>query len=64
MLQYLDPFTGGKPLEEFGQLEWNLVYYMPLSSLRSFSGVGNEEIGRMVEELRGRVIREYQKDMD
>ena len=33
-------------------LERNMVYYMPLSSLRSFSEMDNEMLEKLVEELK------------
>ena len=52
LIPYLDVFTGKKPLEECSEMEKNMLYYMPLSSLRSFSGITNEKIGEIVKEMR------------
>lgn len=52
LMPYAAKFVGTDSMEEMGELEYNVVYYMPLSSLRSFAGIGNEEISRLVEELK------------
>lgn len=51
LLPYLDVFTGKKPLAACSEMEKNMLYYMPLSSLRSFSGITNEKIAKIVNEM-------------
>lgn len=52
LVKYLQAFTGNKILAECDEMEKNMIYYMPLSALRSFSEVTNEDVARIVEELR------------
>lgn len=51
LVQYLDGFTGGKAIDECDEMEKSMIYYMPLSSLRSFSNMTNEKIDEIVKEL-------------
>ena len=52
LMKYLTAFIGDKTLDECGEMENSMVYYMPLSSLRSFAGITNEDVERIVEELK------------
>lgn len=55
LIPFLSIFTGGKSLDECDEMEKSMLYYMPLSSLRSFAQVTNEKIAEIVEELKARV---------
>lgn len=52
LMPYIQTFVGTSNLDEMNDMERNMVYYMPLSSLRSFSGMNNEEMEELVEELK------------
>lgn len=52
LIPYLGVFTGGKPLDECDEMEKSMLYYMPLSSFRSFTNMTNEKIAEIVEELK------------
>lgn len=52
LMKYLAVFIGDKALDECDEMEKSMVYYLPLSSLRSFAGIGNEEVERIVRELK------------
>ncbi len=55
LIPFLSIFTGGKSLDECDEMEKSMLYYMPLSSLRSFAQMTNEKIAEIVEELKERV---------
>lgn len=55
LIPYLGMFTGGKSLDECDEMEKSMLYYMPLSSLRSFTGMTNEKIAEIVEELKEQI---------
>ena len=52
LMPYVKDFIGTECMEEMDALERNMVYYMPLSSLRSFSRMDNEILEKLVEELK------------
>ena len=46
---------GGQLMEWLDEVERSMVYYMPLSSLRSFTKLDNEGLGELVDELKNHV---------
>ncbi|PNV59431.1 glycosyl hydrolase [Clostridium sp. chh4-2] len=52
LMPYIKVFTGGNVEGETTEMEQKMVYYMPLSSLRSFGHLDNEELFKIVNELK------------
>ncbi len=51
LMPYIAEFVGTADINQMDELEKNMVYYMPLSSLRSFSHLDNESMMQLVDEL-------------
>lgn len=52
LMQYVAQFIGSDSLDEMDEMEKKMVWYLPLSSLRSFASLNNEDIKAIVEELK------------
>lgn len=52
LMQYVAQFIGADSLDEMGEMEKKMVCYLPLSSLRSFTCLDDEDIKSIVEELK------------
>lgn len=52
LMPYIAEFIGTALFEEMDEMERKMVYYMPLSSLRSFTAMDNEKVSGLVDELR------------
>ena len=52
LLPYISQFAGTDQLDEMDLMQQKMVYYMPLSSLRSFSDLTNEDLDVMEQEIK------------
>lgn len=52
LMPYISEFIGTDSLEEMDDMEKKMVYYMPLSSLRSFTAMDNQYVSKLVRELK------------
>lgn len=52
LMPYIGEFIGKTSMKEMDEMERSMVYYMPLSSLRSFTKLDNEGLGELVDELK------------
>lgn len=52
LMPYITSFIGTDTLEEMNEMERKMVYYMPLSSLRSFTELDNAGLQQLVSELK------------
>lgn len=55
LMPYIGEFIGKTSMKEMDEMERSMVYYMPLSSLRSFTKLDNEGLGELVDELKNHV---------
>ena len=55
LMPYIGEFIGKTSMKEMDEMERSMVYYMPLSSLRSFTKLDNEGLGELVDELENHV---------
>lgn len=51
-MPYIAAFIGTDDLDTMTEMEKSMIYYMPLSSLRSFSTMDNEQLHELVGELK------------
>lgn len=51
LMSYINAFTGNSEESEFDEMIQNMVKYMPLRTLRSFSGMTNEKVDEIVRDL-------------
>lgn len=51
LMSYINAFTGSSEESEFDEMIQNMVKYMPLRTLRSFSGMTNEKVDEIVRDL-------------
>ncbi len=56
IMPYIMEFTGKKDLSDMSEMEKKMVYYMPLSSLRSFSSLDNTTMQKITEDLQ-RIVK-------
>ena len=52
LMPYIAAFIGTDDLDTMTEMEKSMIYYMPLSSLRSFSTMDNEQLHELVGELK------------
>lgn len=52
LMPYISEFIGTDSFEEMDDMEKKMVYYMPLSSLRSFTAMDNQYVSKLVRELK------------
>lgn len=55
LMPYIGKFIGKTSIKEMDEMERSMVYYMPLSSLRSFTQLDNDGLHELVDELKNHI---------